>query len=79
MAALWVVSMVDSLHGWTLRGAIMSDNPLPSGIRYAEVPAMGIEDAPAATLVPGALYLVTLLRSTGGNDAYLQGSAYFTP
>jgi hypothetical protein len=79
MAHLWVVPMVDSLHGWHLRAANMSGNALPSGIRYGEVPDMAIEDAPAATLVRGVLYLVTLLRSPDGTNAYLQGSTYFTP
>ena len=82
MAQLGVVPIADSFHGWRLYAADMAENPLPSGIRYGEVPEMGVEDAPADTLVPGVVYQVILLRwldDRGANGAYPRGFAYFTP
>jgi hypothetical protein len=83
IAALWVIPVADPVAGWVLNGGLhASENPLPSGIRYGEVPPKGVQQAPAGKLVPGVVYRLTVFRWIGdvsGGQLNERGSVNFAP
>lgn len=83
VASLSVVTTVhDATSGWVLySGARAVDNPLRSGIRYGVRPSAAVEPAPAAALMAGAIYEVTVSRWVGdASTGHLSiiGSGSFT-
>lgn len=84
MASLQVFPDTGSTGGWVLySGTYAAENPLPSGIRYGQVPPKGIAPSAARPLVHGVIYHVTVYRwigqPGGPGSLFERGSAAFTP
>lgn len=84
MASLQVLPDTGTTGGWVLySGTYAAENPLPSGIRYGQVPPKGIAPSAAQPLASGVTYHVTVYRwigQPGGPGSLFQrGDAVFTP
>ena len=84
MASVQVWATATSSDGWVLySGSYASENPLPSGLRYGEVPPKGLEPADPTPLRGGIEYRVAVYRwlgeSGGPGGLFERGSATFRP
>jgi hypothetical protein len=83
MASIQVWPMDGSTGGWVLySGMYAAENPLPSGIRYGEVPTKGIQPAPPTVLRGGVEYEVAVYRWIGDRELgslFVRGTATFRP
>ena len=82
MASLQVFADTGGTPGWIVfAGAHAAENPLPSGIRYGEVPPDGIAPAGVAPLVRGVRYDVVVYRwvgaAAGPGSLFQRGSTSF--
>ena len=84
MASLQVFPDTGITGAWVLySGTYAAENPLPSGIRYGQVPPKGIAPSAPRPLVHGLSYHVTVYRwigqPGGPGSLFERGSAAFTP
>ena len=84
MASVQVWATETSSDGWVLySGSHAAENPLPSGLRYGEVPPKGLEPAPETELRPGVEYRVTVYRwigaAGGPGSLFERGTTTFRP
>lgn len=84
MASVQVAATETSSDGWVLySGSHAAENPLPSGLRYGEVPDQGVEPAPEARLQRGVEYRVSVYRwigdSGGPGSLFERGAVTFRP
>ena len=82
MASLAVRPTAGDAGGWVIyTGVNAAANPLRSGIRYGNAPPVAVEPAPAAPLVHGITYTVSVSRAIadghGGVVLLIAGSANF--
>jgi hypothetical protein len=82
MASLEVRPAAGGPGGWVIyTGSHASENPLHSGIRYGNAPALAVEPIPATPLAAGSIYTVTLWRGIsdghGGASLFIAGSTTF--
>ena len=84
MASIQVFSTEGASGGWVLySGRYAPENPLPSGIRYGQVPPKGLQPAAASPLSRGAQYQVVVFRWIGDpgglGSLFGRGHATFRP
>ena len=84
MASLQVSPTAGPPGGWVLySGTHAAENPLPSGIRYGEVPPKGVQPGTVGALSHGVTYRVVVYRWIGGpgdlGSLFSRGSATFVP
>ena len=83
MASVQVLATETSRDGWVLyTGSHAAENPLPSGLRYGEVPPNGLETTDPVALRRGVEYQVTVYRWIGDprfGVLFLRGHAIFRP
>jgi hypothetical protein len=84
MASVQVWANETASDGWVLySGSYASENPLPSGLRYGEVPPKGLQPADPSPLRRGIEYRVAVYRwlgELGGpGGLFERGSATFRP
>ena len=84
MASVQVWATGTSSDGWVLySGSYASDNPLPSGLRYGEVPPKGLAPADPTPLRRGNEYQVAVYRWIGDpggpGSLFERGHAIFRP
>ena len=84
MASVQVWSTETSSEGWVLySGSNAADNPLPSGLRYGEVPPQGLEVAQETALRRGVDYQVAVYRwvgdAGGPGSLFQRGTTTFRP
>ena len=84
MASIQVWAVGTGSGGWVLySGARAFENPLPSGVRYGEVPPKGLAPAAPVPLSRGIEYQVEVFRwvgdSGGLGSLFPRGTATFRP
>jgi hypothetical protein len=84
MASLQVSPTTGPPGGWVLySGTHATENPLPSGIRYGEVPPKGVQPGGVGALSRGVTYRVFVYRWIGRlgepGSLFERGSATFVP
>ena len=84
MASLQVLSDTGSAGGWVVySGSQAAENPLPSGIRYGQLPPGAVAPGGASPLVRGVPYHVVVFRWIGApggpGSLFERGSASFMP
>ena len=84
MASVWVWEDETPSIQWALySGVYAPENPLPSGLRYGQVPPKGLEPTPSAPLQRGVTYRVTVYRWVGQpggpGSLFERGSTTFRP
>jgi hypothetical protein len=83
MASVQVWATATSTDGWVLySGSHAAENPLPSGLRYGEVPPLGLAPAAPTPLSRGTEYQVAVYRWIGQDQTgslFLRGTAAFRP
>jgi hypothetical protein len=84
MASVQVWATETSSDGWVLySGGHAAENPLPSGLRYGEVPPKGLEPTSETPLSRGIDYRVAVYRwigeAGGPGGLFERGIATFRP
>ena len=84
MASIQVFADSDGTGRWVVySGPAAAENPLPSGIRYGQVPPKGVAPGGAQPLSRGVTYRIMVFRwigdSGGPGSLFERGSATFTP
>ena len=84
MASVRVWAVATASDGWVLySGSYAPENPLPSGLRYGEVPPKGLQPATPSPLRPGVEYRVGVYRwigeRGGPGSLFERGVATFRP
>jgi hypothetical protein len=84
MASVQVWATETSTDGWVLySGSHAAENPLPSGLRYGEIPPKGLEPVDPVPLRRGAEYVVAVYRWVGEpggpGSIFERGRANFRP
>ena len=84
MASVQVWATETSSDGWVLySGSHAAENPLPSGLRYGEVPPKGLAPSTATPLRRGVEYRVAVYRwigePGGPGSIFERGTATFRP
>jgi hypothetical protein len=84
MASIQVWATETSSDGWVLySGSHAAENPLPSGLRYGEVPPKGLEPADPVPLRTGVEYRVAVYRwigePGGPGSIFERGHGIFRP
>ena len=84
MASVQVWATETSSDGWVLySGSYAAENPLPSGLRYGEVPPKGLQPAEPAPLRRDVEYRVAVYRwigePGGPGGLFERGIATFRP
>jgi len=84
MASVQVWATESSSDGWVLySGSYASENPLPSGLRYGEVPPKGLQPADPSPLRRGIEYRVAVYRwlgePGGPGGLFERGNTTFRP
>ena len=82
MASLQVLPNSGGTGSWIVySGSAAVENPLPSGIRYGQVPPKGVAPGGAQPLTPGVSYRVVVYRWVGAaggpGSLFERGSATF--
>jgi hypothetical protein len=84
MASLQVFADSGGSGSWIVySGSAAADNPLPSGVRYGQLPPNGVAPGGAQPLTRGLAYRVSVYRwvgqAGGPGSLFERGSATFTP
>ena len=83
MASVWVWEDPGRIRWALYSGEYASENPLPSGLRYGQVPPKGLEPTPSIRLQRGVTYRVTVYRWVGQpggpGGLFERGSTTFRP
>jgi len=84
MSSLQVVAESTGIGSWIVySGSQAATNPLPSGVRFGQLPPAGIAPGGVQPLLPGVHYLVTVYRWVGPpggpGSIFARGSATFVP
>jgi len=84
MASVQVWATETSSDGWVLySGSYAAENPLPSGLRYGEVPPKGLQPAEPVPLGRGTEYRVAVYRwigePGGPGSLFERGHVIFRP
>ena len=83
MASVWVWEDQGPIRWALYSGEHAPENPLPSGLRYGQVPPKGVEPTSSVLLQRGVTYRVTVYRWVGQpggpGSLFERGSTTFRP